>query len=731
MGRKKTKQQDEAEVVETTEKKKDLFGSDDEDDAGITLNKEYAQDYEKEKRRKEFESLRARREYDEDSSEGTEEDEDGALLDTERDLKIFEALDALRKGDKTKAAEKITSVNAEVKDHLDSILKGSKNFKNEKKLTMKDYMRQQLLEKGAEGVATMQEDEENTFDRKPVKTTKEEADELKKAFIDAAEGEENDFAIGKTKDQPKNSSEKPSKDAREVNSKHEAEINERFNQLFSNVDPNDKNEQFLKGFFMNHGWQGDSYDPTEHEVEEILAKGDAEDDFEEDQIKFEEAYEKNKYHHEEAESAVIQSHPRAHLLQDSLRNEKSTRKTARDRKKEREQEEKTKRDEDVKRLKHLKRTEMNEKIGELKKMAGAKAEELFSLADLDDDFDPTEWDNKMSKMFDDTYYNEEDDFDPNDEEKPVFSDMEDMSLDGEDDSDNEAGKNTKGKQQKKPTPTFDPYGDDSDDSDASSLSSDSSSSSSSSSDGKKQPAKKKTKPDEKPKSKPQEKIPEEKKREMEKRKRQLMKQKEEDITKAMDSYTRLDYEGVVGGQKVRFKYRAVPKERFGLTDEDVFNTDDRTLNQIAPLKFYAPYKSRNDNSRDSYVAAQTKKQLQHLLDRDPDDVQVSKKYKTGMAPVYVEYNENAAQDDVNQLKKTVVDALNTSGSGKKKKVKESGEKRKKEPEEGKVEPVSETQPPKKKSKKDKKEKPTEKPLPAPVAEEKKQKKKKKVKKTDA
>eukprot|EP00755_Sulcionema_specki_P036563 Sspe_Gene.107185::Locus_85267_Transcript_1_1_Confidence_1.000_Length_558::g.107185::m.107185 len=166
MGRKKAAQKEWEDWQEAPKQpegaKRDLLGDDDEEETTLRINKEYAKGYDAEKQRKEIDSIRGRVSQweEEDSSEGTIEDEDGMLLDDSRDLGIMEALAHLRRGEKDKAAEKISQVNTEVEKHLHTLLTDEPA---EKKYTMKDHLRKTLLEKGAEGTAFAEEEEEKAF----------------------------------------------------------------------------------------------------------------------------------------------------------------------------------------------------------------------------------------------------------------------------------------------------------------------------------------------------------------------------------------------------------------------------------------------------------------------------------------------------------------------------------------------------------------------------------------
>eukprot|EP01060_Flectonema_neradi_P013322 TRINITY_DN20088_c0_g1_i1.p1 TRINITY_DN20088_c0_g1~~TRINITY_DN20088_c0_g1_i1.p1 ORF type:complete len:697 (+),score=223.09 TRINITY_DN20088_c0_g1_i1:56-2092(+) len=588
MGRKSKKRDAEEREAATEEvkaelkggKAQNLFGDSDSEggEDNLKVNDEFAKEYEKKKQFNQMQSLRANFD-DDDSSEDTEEDEDGNLLNPERDLKIHEALTKLRSGDKEAASKLITDVNTEVKDHLSTILKGDMNFKD--KYTMKDYMRDKLLEKGARGAAYLEEDEEKMYEQnKPQPTASEEAS-AKAAFLAAVNDEEDGFELKKTEKRVVG-------DAAPYDPHKEQRVNDQLAALFANVDPNDEKETFLKNFFTQHGWQttqDSNTDPTHDEIEEVLDNADREEAFEAEQKLFEQEYEKRKYRHEE-EDTEIKSHPRSHMIEGSLRDT-SSRKSARDRKKEREEQAKLKRDEELKRLKFLKRKEMDEKLSKIQEISGKNPEELFSLADLDEDFNPDDWDKQMAKMFNDDFYDEDDEnFNP--------ADM----LEGLSDNDDDTAPNP-ANLSPEDLLRMDPDEDE--------------------------------EPDDTPKM-----SKKEIKKELESRKRALLKSKEQEVEADMENYYKLDYEDVIDGQKVRFKYRSVPGERFGMTDEEILKFDDRSLNAIAPLRFYAPYKTKSDNTRDKYIAQQNRKSIP-----DPSSAPATKssKYREGMEPVFVKYNE--------------------------------------------------------------------------------------------
>merc|ERR1712142_325682 len=98
------------------------------------------------------------------------------------------------------------------------------------------------------------------------------------------------------------------------------------------------------------------------------------------------------------------------------------RKEVEDRKK-REKEQKK---DELKMLKNMKKREIMEKLAKLKKITGNDDMDLDE-EDIEGDFDPQKYDEKMAEIF-----NNYDDNVTVDEEKPTFSDLEDEELNCED-----------------------------------------------------------------------------------------------------------------------------------------------------------------------------------------------------------------------------------------------------------------------------------------------------------
>jgi protein KRI1 len=75
-----------------------------------------------------------------------------------------------------------------------------------------------------------------------------------------------------------------------------------------------------------------------------------------------------------------------------------------------------------------------------------------------------------------------------------------------------------------------------------------------------------------------------------------------EVSRLMEEYYALDYEGTAGGLKTRFKYRSVEPSTGGLSIDEILALPDRELAQVVPIKHLAPY--REGKLRPNYKALQ-------------------------------------------------------------------------------------------------------------------------------
>lgn len=62
------------------------------------------------------------------------------------------------------------------------------------------------------------------------------------------------------------------------------------------------------------------------------------------------------------------------------------------------------------------------------------------------------------------------------------------------------------------------------------------------------------------------------------------------LASLMEQYQGLDFEDIVGGERLRFAYRKVPADTFGLSAAEILESEDKELNRKVSLRFYAPYR---------------------------------------------------------------------------------------------------------------------------------------------
>ncbi|KAJ7970594.1 Protein KRI1-like protein [Quillaja saponaria] len=562
----------------------DGSGSDNDDLAKIEINEDYARRFEYNKKREElqrYEELKKKGVFSsssesESESESSDNDEgnEKSIRFRREDKDFFDALIKVKKQDPSlkqkdvKLFESDDSSGEEDNEEEEGNLKEKKG----KKLYLKDVTAKHLIEGGpdfedrVDGVKSYNEEQ------------KEVIEEALEGLNDAWKSveDEGDFFQVKEKE-----------GEGEVEDDND-EIERKLNEYFGEDRELDENDKFLKEFFMKKMWV--DKDKKDKKVGEEELEAISED---ESEIERQEEYE---YRFQENPGDRVLGHARK--MEGSVRKKTNARKEQRKSKEERMAIAAKEREEELKRLKNLKKQEMAEKVKKIMKTAGMREDDIIALSakEIEEEFDPEEYDMMMKKAFDDNYYNTEDadpvfvNDDDDDIEKPDFE-KEDELLGlpkGWDDRGSDDGfAAARARILKKEENSSDWELDDGDK-------------------AKIEEENVITELDEGEERK----IEEENVSEDGKRKRKHKTALLEKAKQAMmDEYHKLNYEGVIGDIKTRFKYAKTKPNRYGLTTEEIMWVDEKELNQFVSLKKLAPYREKEwklSNERRSQLKNKTR-----------------------------------------------------------------------------------------------------------------------------
>ncbi|KAF0923430.1 hypothetical protein E2562_006331 [Oryza meyeriana var. granulata] len=547
------------------EKKDILAGSDDESDGGaeedlseIQINEEYARRFEHNKRREALQRLEERKkkglvpasdcedcdEDDDDDEESSSDDDEAAALASRRvDRRVFEVIRRIRSGDPAileKQAKLYSSSESEADEEEPK--EGKKPKKKERPLYLKDVNARHLLEEGPEFAAQTSHGchsskyDKIAYDEQQRKGLEAFLEAEKAALGNDDGGEDDDLFHVK----PKGGDDGDKEDDEEEMWEEE---------LVGEIFGDDENGKFLQGYFLER--------PYLETAKKKLSRDDIQEvsDEEEELIKQEDYEIQYKFRHEEAAASGVVAMDRvmghSRFVEGSVRKKESSRKLQRKRKEERIARAKQEQAEELKHLKNLKKKEIAEKLKRIRMIAGIDSDAACKLRadDLEEDFDPEEYDKKMKETFNDSYY-EADDVDPEfgsgeiDLEKPNF-DKEDELLGlpkdwALDELEEGSAATAEGASQKKKGGKDIANGE-----------------------GISQKMKGKI----------------------------SLKDKVE-LEKEMEEYYKLDYEDTIGDLKTRFKYKQVKPNSFGLSTYEMLASDDKDLNQYVSMKKIAPYREK-------------------------------------------------------------------------------------------------------------------------------------------
>lgn len=532
---------------------------DDENAPTLTINADYAQRFEYNKKRQELSRLEEKAKLqqlkDDDDSSSDDEDEDDAaeLATAELDDEILATLQAIKNKDPRRLDPKVIFYrdfeNAEDGE-------GEEKVKSEKPMYLQDYHRENYM-KGMNGEEVEEEDEE------VVPTYQQEQDQLKRELVGSMHAagksedneEENDFLVAKSRsrheDLPPMKKSKSKKAARIT----DADVKD------ADKDP----ETFLSNFMAARAWL--PTDPSSRFAP--LESDDSDDDARADE--FEEAY-NLRFEDPAKANEKLASFARDVGKYGVRRDEKTGRAKARDREKERKEALKKELEEDKARLRKLNIEEAEEKVKKIKEAAGLRGKDVDLDAwrgVIEGDFDDNKWEEEMKRRFGEDYYAAGSDEEGSDEEsaaakrkakKPKWDDDIDI---GDLIPDFDAGE--------KPAVSLSDVESEDDDLDGGVPVDDENES------GEKK---------KKPKSK------KDRAREKSEAKRASRKERMQ-IESIVDSTLPLTTAPTAG-----FRYRETSPTSFGLSARDILFADDAALNEFAGLKKMAAFRDDEKKRRD-------------------------------------------------------------------------------------------------------------------------------------
>ncbi|KAG2306843.1 hypothetical protein Bca4012_084198 [Brassica carinata] len=454
-----------------------------------------------------------------------------------------------------------------------------KKKKKKKTMYLKDVTAQQLLEGGPDAG----EEDEGRSNR--VQSYGEQQQELRRAVSDAVEagGEESDDEdLLKVKEGDDSEEEEEDEELREM-----------ADEYFGKESELGEGDKFLRDYLLKQMWKEKDGKSKTQVIDEVELKEISDDEL---LVIDQEEYE-TKYRHEEKNAVGIVM-GQSRIVDGSVRKKDNPRKKQRENKLNRQKIAEIEREEELKRLKNVKKKEIEDKMKRVLSIAGFKDGQEFPLnaKNLDDEFDPEEYDKMMKAAFDDNYYGAEDSElhsdEDGDDEKPDF-DKEDELLGLPKNWDViQSGDGFTATREKVLKQKEDAISDDEEQEDQ------------------------------------EEEVEEEEEREgkrKRKRKASLVKRAQEAL---MEEYYKLDYEDTIEDLKTRFKFAKVQPNSYGLEKEEILFLDDSELNQYVPLKKMAPYMDK-DWEVNKYKLKEQKHKFKELLERidDPDEKRSKKKSK--------------------------------------------------------------------------------------------------------
>jgi len=506
----------------------------------------------------------------EESSSTSESEDEGDDWTPDKERDFFRTLSSLVSKDPSIYDSSKQFFN---RDKEEQLVKKKKTPKEES-ITLRDYERKVLLDQ-------LDDEEDNTATTSSARTYHEEQamnkEDLKNLIPDS-DSDTEDVLTARKK-------------TKQEQEKEDVEFKEWLKGKKDNVDEDtksrlkplkdfwsnpklDENEKFLKDFILNERYKEkeDDYIPTYDEIVHDSDGGLSEDEKTlEQQAEFEHKF---NFRFEEPDAEYIKKYPRT--IANSLRRQDDSRRLKREDLKERKQREKDQKKEDLKQLKKFKLKEIQDKLEQLRAITGNPTLP-FQDEDLDEDFDPDQHDAQMSKAFDDDYYGVDEG-----DQKPEFP--YDEELDNEN-WDEYAGQDQAGPSTSHSNWEDQPHCEDANfnmdcDYDPNQANMDEMIDMSRSRKSRRKSVFAKKLESKKPTFNPEE---------------------HPNYEEYLEEYYKLDYEDIIGDLPVRFKYRQVVANDFGLDTEEILAARDKELNRWCSVKKTCQYRPEHEEMQDVYT----------------------------------------------------------------------------------------------------------------------------------
>ena len=361
----------------------------------LTVNKSFAESFDRRKRREEIQKAKEKArelgidlEQGEEESSSTSEDEDAELLNDKVDAKFFKLLTLIKRKDPRLKDEQFHMFSDSDFEEEEDV---PKTKKKHKPVLYKDLHIQSLLQDGPEA----SEDAEDSQDKPEVEVPVQEQKRLKNEFMQAVDDWEKTDPTSDTLLKPrKHTNPAPAESANialpVLPTDDKTDVEEVKAYWTKAEDPD---EAFLKRFMLKQEWKEE--EPELMTYDEVV---DGEDKKRDQEMElFELAY---NYRFEEEGFEKIKTYARE--VKDSVRIKSDTRKQQRIAKKERKDLEKQHKVEAIKHFKNLKKQEITDRLQLINTLAGTNTHINPDI--LEEEFDPQKHDKEMAEIFNEEYY---------------------------------------------------------------------------------------------------------------------------------------------------------------------------------------------------------------------------------------------------------------------------------------------------------------------------------------